>query len=396
MSITTNSVRGRIALMTSHCAGMVDLIALPVWVGALISVYRFDPQQAGLLATLFLAGAVLSSLVLAPRFNRLNGRLVATLGFAGAALGFGLASLSTQFGPLALAHGLSGVAAGAALSVTHGTIARSSRPHRLFALVGIALGVFAVVFLGVTTPLVASAGGPALFWVFAGVMAVGALVAALAFPVPDDGGGLHAAASRASASTAGVAPAPIPAAVWFGIAGIACMGLVQSMTFSFLERVGSDRGFGLQAVTGVLIALGIVNLFPAGLAALLEKRWSARAVMITGPVLQALLVVVIMNTPSFAPYAGAASVFAAVMIFTHTFAFGLLAQLDRSGRAMAATPAMLMTGAAIGPILGGTLVKAFGYGSLGAAALLIGAVAVFCFTRIPAAAAATPAQQVPA
>jgi MFS family permease len=86
-------------------------------------------------------------------------------------------------------------------------------------------------------------------------------------------------------------------------------------------------------------------------------------------------------------------VFAAVMIFTHTFAFGLLAQLDRSGRAMAATPAMLMTGAAIGPILGGTLVKAFGYGSLGAAALLIGAVAVFCFSRIPASSGAAARQE---
>ena len=46
MNITTASLRGRIALMASHCAGMVDLIALPVWVGTLISVYRLDPQQA--------------------------------------------------------------------------------------------------------------------------------------------------------------------------------------------------------------------------------------------------------------------------------------------------------------------------------------------------------------
>ena len=44
--IRTESVRGRIALMVAHCAGMVDLVALPVWVGTLISVYRFDPQQA--------------------------------------------------------------------------------------------------------------------------------------------------------------------------------------------------------------------------------------------------------------------------------------------------------------------------------------------------------------
>jgi predicted MFS family arabinose efflux permease len=353
---------------------MVDLVALPVWVGTLISVYRFDPQQAGLLATLFLAGAVLASLLLAPRFNRLNGRLVATLGFGAAAVGFGVASTSMDFGTLAALHALAGIAAGAALSVTHGTIARSANPHRLFAIVGIALGVFAIAFLGATPPLVAAAGGPALFRVFAGVMGVGAALAAFAFPLPD---------ARGDDPTRGAPVGPLPSVVWFGVAGVACMGLVQSMTFSFLERVGSDRGFGLEAVTGVLIALGIVNLFPSALAALLEKRWSARRVLLVGPVLQALLVVVIMNAPTFAPYAAAAAVFAAVMIFTHTFGFGTLARLDPSGRALAATPAMLMFGAAIGPILGGTLVKALGYGSLGVAALAIDVVAVFAFSRIP-------------
>lgn len=148
--ITTNSLRGRVALMVGHCAGMVDLVALPVWVGTLISVYRFDPQQAGLLATLFLAGAVLASLVLAPFFQVLPGRVVATAGFAAAAVGFAVASSTTQFSLLALLHAASGVAAGAALSVTHGTIARSHNPHRMFALVGMALGVFAIVFLGGT------------------------------------------------------------------------------------------------------------------------------------------------------------------------------------------------------------------------------------------------------
>ena len=372
--ITTNSLRGRVALMAGHCAGMVDLVALPVWVGTLISVYRFDPQQAGLLATPFLAGAVLASLLLAPRFNRLNGRLVATLGFGAAALGFGIASTTMDFATLAALHALAGIAAGAALSVTHGTVARSANPHRLFAIVGIALGVFAIAFLGATPQLVAAAGGPALFRVFAGVMAAAAVLAALAFPVPDALGEGHAHGAPA---------VPLSGAVWFGVAGVACMALVQSMTFSFLERVGSDRGFGLQAVTGVLIALGIANLFPSALAALLEKRWSAHRVLLVGPVLQALLVLVIMNSPTFAPYAAAAAVFAAVMIFTHTFGFGMLARLDPSGRALAATPAMLMFGAAIGPILGGTLVKTLGYGSLGIAALAIDAVAVFAFSRIP-------------
>ena len=375
--IRTESKRGRIALMVAHCAGMVDLVALPVWVGTLISRYGLDPQQAGLLATLFLAGAVLASGVLAPLFHRLPGRAVATLGFGLAGAGFFAISRTADYGTMAALHALSGVAAGAALSVTHGTIARSANPHRLFAIVGMALGVFAIAILGITPPLIAKLGGPMIFVVFAAVMAVATLSSLLAFPTPD------AAPERAASGDGG-----IPTAVWFGIVGIACMGLVQSMTFSFLERVGSDRGFGLQAVTGVLIALGVVNLFPAALAALLERRWAARTVLLAGPVLQALLVATIMNATDFAPYAVAASVFAAVMIFTHTFAFGLLARLDTSGRAMAATPAMLMIGAAIGPILGGTLVKAFGYGSLGMAAGVIAAGAVFCFSRIPSTPAA--------
>src|SRR6187549_1777268 len=181
----TASVRGRIALMVAHCAGMVDLVALPVWVGTLIARYRFDPQQAGLLATLFLGGAVLASIILAPRFQRLAGRWVATVGFGMAALAFWVASQVETFGAMAMLHASAGLATGAALSMTHGTIARSTNPHRLFAIVGMALGLFAVVFLAATPPLVASAGGAALFLVFAGVMTVASLVSLAAFPVAD-------------------------------------------------------------------------------------------------------------------------------------------------------------------------------------------------------------------
>ena len=76
------------ALMFAHCAGMVDIVALPVWVGTLIGSYRFDPQQAGLLATLFLAAAVASSVFFSPRLNRLPARVMVTIGFCVAMLSF--------------------------------------------------------------------------------------------------------------------------------------------------------------------------------------------------------------------------------------------------------------------------------------------------------------------
>ena len=134
MGISVESRRGRAALLIAHCAGMIDLVALSVWVGALITHYGFDAQQAGGLPTLFLSGAVIASAVLAPRFLRLPGRWMASAGFALAAVSFWMAANTQQYGTLAALHVVAGLAAGAALSVTHGTIARSANPHRLFAL----------------------------------------------------------------------------------------------------------------------------------------------------------------------------------------------------------------------------------------------------------------------
>ncbi|MFW6499573.1 hypothetical protein ACOCIL_17630 [Acinetobacter baumannii] len=45
------------------------------------------------------------------------------------------------------------------------------------------------------------------------------------------------------------------------------------------------------------------------------------------------------------------------ILFTHTYTFGLLSRLEPTGRAVAGTPAMLMFGASLGPILASTLVQ---------------------------------------
>ncbi len=376
MSIAIDSRRGRFALMVGHCAGMIDLVALPVWVGALIGRYGFEPERAGALATLFLGAVVLVSVLLAPRLPRLPARRLATTGYAVAALAFATASTTADFGLLALLHLLAGAGNGMALSVTHGTLARSARPHRLFALANLALGLFGTLFFATVPTLIATAGGPALFAVFGGVMTVAALAALTCFP---------AAPPSATVPSTPV-KVPLPRAVWFGVAGISCMTVVQAMTFSFVERVGIDRGFGAGAVQAVLVALGLFNLLPPVLAAVLERRLPARAVLVAAPLLQAALAAVLMTADALPVYAAATLVFTSVLIFAHTFAFGLLARLDPSGRALAATPAMTMFGSAIGPLLGGTLVHSFGYGGIAMAAALVGGVALLAFRRLPRAA----------
>lgn len=368
MGTTAESWGGRAALMVAHCAGMVDLVALPVWVGVLISGYGLDPQQAGGLATLFLIGAVAASAIVAPRSGRMPARAVAAGSFAVAACAFGAVALVDAFPLMAVLHLCAGLATGTALSLTHAAIGCSHNPHRLFAIVGFALGVFGVAFMGGVPNIVAAVGASALFWTFAGVMAVAACTAAAGFP-----------ANRTAGVAAPGVIGKLPRAVWLAAMGVSCMAMTQAMMFAFVERIGADRGYGAAAVGGLLIALGFVNLIPAPLAALLQRRINARAVLVCGPILQAILALLLTQSETFLPYAGGALFFAAVMIFTHTFAFGLLAALDPSGRAVGATPAMVMLGAAVGPLLGGTLVKLAGYPSLGVAAVLIASCAVACF-----------------
>ncbi|MGM9489554.1 MFS transporter [Ideonella sp. YS5] len=382
MRTTTTSRTGRLVLMTSHCAGMVDMVALPLWVGTLVAAYMFNPQQAGGLVTLFLLGAVAASMFFAPRFNRIDGRLAASVGFAVASVCFFASAASRRFEWLAMLHLVGGVAAGAGLSFTHGTIGRSANPHRLFGISGMALGVFAVLLLGAAPQLMVHFGGAALFHALGVAMAIAALLATWRFPATDP----ETQASRAFRESG----AKLPARVWFCIVGVGAMALVQAMVYSFVERMGSDRGFGTATVTALLVAIGVVNMFPSGLAAFLERRLSATIVLCAGPVVQGVLALAITLSDALAPFAAAASVFVAVMLFTHTFAFGALARMDVTGRVVAATPAMVMIGSAVGPVLGGTLAKLYGYQAIGVAGAVFDVVALLCFwclTREPRAAA---------
>lgn len=373
--------RGRGILMLCHFTGMVDLVALPVWVGALVQHYGFGLEQAGITVTAFLAGAVGASLFAAPRFGKLPRTACVAGGYGIAALAFAAATFTADFATLAVLHLLAGLAAGTALSVTHGTIGRSANPHRMFALAGTALGIGAVAFYAAVPPAIAAHGGATLFKVLAGLMAVAAL-AALAFP------------NAASASQGHAAHGRLSRAAWCAIFGVTAMALNQALTFSMLDRIGIMRGFGQEAVNQLLVVVGLVNLLPAAIAGFLDRRLNPVRVALVAAPLQAALAVTISLATGYPQYALAASVYPAVLVFMHTFLFGLIARLDPSGRALAATPAMMMTGSAIGPALAGTVATHAGFGGLAALAVGVGACAALCFALVarqagtPAAAAA--------
>lgn len=366
------SLRGTIGLMMANCAGLLDLIALPLWVGILIEKYHFNPQQAGSAPTLFLIGAALASLFFAPRLNRMDAKRLVVGGFVVAAVVFAVCSRVATIQVMGPLHFLAGLAAGTALSFTHGTIGHARNPHRIFAIAALAVGIFGIVFLGGTPGVLVKFGGSVLFVVFASTMALAALVTVFCFPRPE--------ADEVRRNLERLTDArPIPRAAWVSIVAISLMATTQGMTFSFYERIGMARGFGHDPVTLALVAYGIVTLFPSPLAALLEKRIRATTVISTMPLLQAVCAMTITHTSNYVAYAVSGALMGFTIIFTHIYAFGLLARLDPSGRVVAGTPAMLMVGAAIAPFLGGTLVRFIGFEAVGVAACVLVAIELLLF-----------------
>ncbi|WP_210206021.1 MFS transporter [Ciceribacter lividus] len=344
-------------------AGMIDLAALPLWIGSLMKFYGLAAPQAGLTVTAFLAAVVVSSIMFAPMFTRLKHRIFACLGYCVAACAF-LAASWLPVSPDSLAgfmllHAVAGLGVGAALSVTHGAMGRSANPHRLFGIANVAMGVLAVIMFAVLPGIIAAYGGQTIFRAFAITMTFGAIMALLFFPdVP-----------RAEVLVSGkrvvIVKKPLPKAAWLTIGTIVCIALNQAMVFAFVERIGDMRNFGENAVQSVLIVTGFVNLLPGILAALLQKKFAPVNVGIVGPILQAVFALSVTGATTFAFFAVPATLYVALVIFSHTFMFGLLSSVDETGRAVAATPAMMMIGSAAGPALGGFIVAAVGYPGLG-------------------------------
>ena len=169
--------------------------------------------------------------------------------------------------------------------------------------------------------------------------------------------------------------------VWFLILGIVCMALNNAMALSFAERAGIDFGFGAERVQFALITMGILAILPAIIAAVLEKKLSVMWVAPIGALLHGGCALVMLAAGGFTMFMAPLIFMPFLMIFTHTFLFGHLAKLDTTGRAVAATPAMVMTGSAIGPVVGGLIVQNFGYAQLGMATFAVAIIGAAAFVK---------------
>ncbi len=376
MATSTEGVVGRGALLIGHAAGMLDLVSMPLWVGVLIQFRHMSPSEAGLLITAYMIGVFLTSVALAPRFDRLPARLIAIGGFILGALAFFAIINVDGFAVLVPAHFMAGIGAGSALSMVHGTISRSVRPHRLFAIVNFGVAIFSIAFFAAVPDAVQHSPN-VLFYVLGGLLILGAIAAATAFPQPPEG---TIGWREKSAAVAGAVPFRL--AVILAFVGVALLSAGQGQTYAFLERIGSWRGFPASDIGHMLVVSGFLNLLAPIVAALLENAVPRLGAICVALLIHAGICIAASTSTVFLPYAAAGSLLVFMTIFNHTFMFGTIAKLDPSGRAASSTPAMLTLGAAIGPALGGAVAQFAGFAAIGWVSAVILIVSAVCFVLI--------------
>jgi len=322
--------------------------------------------------TVYTAGIFLTSITLAPRFTQLPQRLIAIAGFFLGALAFVVIILLDGFAALVPAHFVAGIGAGSALSMVHGTISRSARPHRLFAIANLGVALFSIAFF-IGVPAALPRDPNAVFFVLGGLLALAGIAAAVAFP------STFAAGPTSPAAAAGAGVSPYKLAVVLAFTGVALMSIGQSNIYPFVERIGAWREFSPQSIANMLAISGILNLLAPIVAAVLENIVPRVATICVALLIHAVFTITASSSATFTPYAVAGSLLIFMTLFSHTFMFGLIAKIDPSGRTASSTPAMITLGAMMGPALGGAMAQFVGFYAIGwvSAALLLASSACF-------------------
>ncbi len=376
MATSTEGVVGRGALLIGHAAGMLDLVSMPLWVGVLIQFRHMSPSEAGLLITAYMIGVFLTSVALAPRFDRLPARLIAIGGFIRRGSCFFCDYQCRRVcGACAGAfHGRNRRRIGSVDGARHDLPERSPAPalcHRQLRRCDL-----------LDCVLRRSSG----------CGAAQPQRSLLRFRWPADprrdrsSNRLSATAGkydRLEGKIGAVAGAvPFRLAVILAFVGVALLSAGQGQTYAFLERIGSWRGFPASDIGHMLVVSGFLNLLAPIVAALLENAVPRLGAICVALLIHAGICIAASNSTVFLPYAAAGSLLVFMTIFNHTFMFGTIAKLDPSGRAASSTPAMLTLGAAIGPALGGAVAQFAGFAAIGWVSAVILIASAVCFVLI--------------
>jgi hypothetical protein len=230
------------------------------------------------------------------------------------------------------------------------TVSNAKNPERFAAHMSVLCVVLMIAVMLIFSRLSSSSG---LTGIYAACAVITALMCSLLHKLPDHAE--HVAHEFEAAHDAKGHLLKLPGVLM--LAAFFVFSLRDTMAWAFLERIGSEVGYGSDAIGNLLSLQAIIGIFGPIIASVIGSRFGLKAPVSIGILVSGLATYIVSQS---ADSKWAYTVFVMFMpgtyFFTLAYLTALAAELDEKGRVVAASGSALMGGIALGPVLGGELI----------------------------------------
>lgn len=333
--------------------GLAVFLALPIYVGGLVEGRGFTERQAGLISSVEMGGLALGNIVFLLLTRRLGMRTLAVAALLVMAVGNGATVLARGFDAILLMRGLSGIGGGAAFALTTAVLSGATNPDRWFSIFLVAQLAFQAVALWLG-PIALQLTSVDACYALPAVAALAVLPFLSALP------SLERHRIPQNRSAAGAEFVPIGMTLFAMLLLFAATGGV----WTYLERMGSAAGLTPHEIGGALGASGIAGVIGPSVTLWLSRRSQRIAPIV---IFMGLLIaghLLLIDVTSFAIYFTAVCMFNFAWNALIPYYYGVLANIDREGRAAVAGNVLATVGLSAGAAVAAGLTQGSGYARL--------------------------------
>ncbi|HEX4268894.1 MAG TPA: MFS transporter [Steroidobacteraceae bacterium] len=350
-----------------NVAAIVTLDLLPTVVAGAQQSLHLSVRDVGVFSSIFMLGNMIGSLLSPYWTRRCSCPTAARVALLGMMAANGLCALIPARGAFLVLQGFSGLFGALLYSLTLTVISAGHGAHRNFGLAVAAQVAFQAIGLLMGPVLLARGGLALVLWTF---VALSGLALGLTFRLP-----ITASNPARPAHGVKLTRPPIMAA----FAGCFLFYAAVTIYWTYVDPIARGAGFTSGEISHSL-AIGVAAGFCGALTAAGCSRFNGRNVLLAiGAILTVASAALLLEPLSWPRLLLSSCFFNFTWNFTIATQYSAVTALDRSGRAIAQTPAFHTAGGAAGPALGALVI---GAGQFSGALLLVAAAALLslgCF-----------------
>ena len=330
------------------------VFSLPLWIGAVSDSIDNAKDYVGYIASIQLAFAAIAAIGVSLYGSKIKIKQALIMATILLIIANILSAKSTSIQLLIGARVLSGLAEGALLALLNGFISRTPQADKLFALSQTMVAVFGIVIFAVV-PNLSSVFGSATTFYFVALVGLIALLFIVTNLPTIESESTQETVAKTSWTGSNLIPLLVLAILFIGL----------QAGWAFLERMGSAKGYSLQAMGNVLIIGQIIGLLSPALAIWLSGRIGRLKSIAFGVGVSAVAVACASQPLPDQFFVISAVFFQSGTLITVTAMLGYLAAIDTSGKAASAAPAAINIGSVFGPGLAGAVLVSYGFQGVG-------------------------------